>query len=285
MLHVDQVVIIGTGLLGASIGLGLKSRGYTGEVVGVGRRRETLEAARARGAVDRGTLTLADAATPGSLIILATPLSGFPEAFDRVAELPQDGLVITDVGSVKARVMAEAQRRLRPDQTFVGSHPMAGGEEQGPDAADPDLFVAKPCAVVVDDGAPQAAFDLVRGLWRGLGMTIHPMAADDHDAMVATVSHVPHLACSMLVHLAAKRGGWDLASTGFRDATRLASGNPPMWRDIVEWNRDAIRAALRDLRGDVDALLATVEAGDDASLLDWLESSKARRDDWLARRA
>src|SRR5690606_32002715 len=109
-------VIIGTGLLGASIGLGLKRRGFAGEVVGVGRRQTTLDAAKAREAIDRGCLTVSDAVRPGAMIILATPLSGFPDAFDRVGALPHEGLMVTDVGSVKARVMEEARRRLRPGQ-------------------------------------------------------------------------------------------------------------------------------------------------------------------------
>lgn len=168
---------------------------------------------------------------------------------------------------------------------FVGSHPMAGSEQQGPEAATATLFDGKPCVVTPEADTDPGALAKVESLWRLLGMALLHMDATAHDEQAATISHVPHLASVMLVRVAMRRGGWDLASTGFRDTTRLASSNPPMRADILAANREAVARALRELRAECDAILETLDAGGRGTLLEMLEEAKGARDAWIASRA
>lgn len=283
MLRVKQVAIIGTGLLGTSVGLALKRAGYAGEVVGVGRRMATLESAQARGAVDRISTHYASALGEGALIVIAVPLSGFGEVFDRIVEADRRDLVITDVGSTKTMVVEAAARKLRSWHQFVGSHPMAGSEQRGPEGARAELFEGRPCILTPTDRSAAAAVATVESLWTMLGMSILHMTPQEHDRQTAVISHLPHLASVMLVEVAAAMGGWEIASTGFRDTTRLASSNPPMRADIVAANRPQVLAAIDTLRDRLDSLRQTVEGGDREGLLERLESAKAQRDRWVRR--
>lgn len=289
MLHVERVAVIGTGLLGTSIGLALRDAGFRGARLGLGRRAETLEAARARGAFDVVTTDYA-ALSDGDLVVVAVHLGGFGEVFGKLARTGRR-LVVTDVGSTKATVLRQARELLGPGQAFVGSHPMAGNEQQGPEGADATLFRGKPCVICNpggdpggDAGANAAAVAAVESLWRLLGMRLLRMEADTHDREVAAISHLPHLASVALVRVTERMGGWDVASSGFRDMTRLASSNPPMRADIVDANRDAIAEGLEALREELAEMAALVRAGDRAGLLETFERAQARRGAWLATR-
>lgn len=280
MLQVKQVAIIGTGLLGTSIGLALKRAGYAGEIVGVGRRTATLQAAEARGAVDRVSTHYASAMGDGALVIIAVPLGGFEEVFRRIVEADRRNLVITDVGSTKMMVVDAAARMLRSWHQFVGSHPMAGSEQQGPQGARADLFEGRPCIITPTDASAPAAVAMVESLWTTLGMSLLHMTAHEHDRQTAVISHLPHLASVLLVEVAAAMGGWDIASTGFRDTTRLASSNPPMRADIVAANQPQVLASLDALRAHLDTLRDTIARGDRDALLERLEIAKSARDQW-----
>ena len=280
---IDDVVIVGPGLLGGSVGLGLRAAGWGGRITGVARRRETLDAAEAAGAIDGG-LDDPNAAfgrlEGRALVVVAVPLSGFAAVFKQLAPFQRRGLVTTDLGSVKAPVAAEARRHLTQPQFFVPAHPMAGSEKSGPESATADLFAGRPCVLCPDDATDAGAVGLVTQLFERLGGEVVLMTAAEHDARVAAVSHLPHLVSVLLAETAAAMGaaaggpGADplaLASSGFRDATRLALSNPPMRGDIVAANRERIGEALdrfaktlNQLRGEVrkadhDALLARLE--------------------------
>ena len=282
MLKVKQVAIIGTGLLGTSIGLALKRAGYAGEIVGIGRRMATLEAAEARGAVDRVSTHYASGFGNEALVIIAVPLGGFEAVFDLIVESDRRDLVITDVGSTKSLAVNLAARKLRSWHQFVGSHPMAGSEQQGPEGARADLFDQRPCIVTPTDASSASAIATVESLWTTLGMSLLHMTAEEHDRQTAVISHVPHLASVLLVEVAAALGGWEIASTGFRDTTRLASSNPPMRADIVTANRAQVVATLDTLRDRLDSLRETIVRDDRDALLERLERARQIRDQWAA---
>ncbi|MFW6059498.1 MAG: prephenate dehydrogenase [Phycisphaeraceae bacterium] len=283
--QIEQVVIVGTGLLGTSVGLALKAGGYAGRVVGVARRAATAEQARAIGGIDVASTELESAVRGSQLLILAVPLGAFDAMLARIAPLAHDELVLTDVGSTKGSVLAAAHRHLAQPARFVGAHPMAGSEQKGPEAACATLFQGKPCVITPEAETDSAALELVELLWSGLGMKLLRMSADEHDAAVATVSHLPHAMAALLVQVAQQRGGWEVASTGFRDTTRLASSNPPMRADILSANRAAVLEALGVMRERIDALAALLERGDDEAVLALLEESRAARERWLQQRA
>ncbi len=245
---IRRVVVVGTGLLGASVGKGLKAGGFDGEIVGVGRTAVTLERAVALGAIDRGLTQLEEAVggVDGPLIVvIAVPVGRFGEVFRKLAEAQRRGMVLTDVGSTKASVAAEAKRYLKQPQFFVPAHPMAGSERSGPDAADARLFQGKPCVLCPTADTDASALAVVSEMWEALGAKLCTMTADQHDRQVAAVSHLPHLLAVLLAHTADDMGPLDLASSGFRDTSRLALSNPPMRTDIVMANRKPIGEAAR----------------------------------------
>lgn len=285
MLDVDQITIFGPGLLGASVGLGLKAAGYGGAVVGVGRRQDTLDRAQAVGAIDRGVLDFGEVAAATGLVVIAVPLSGFDAVFATLARHDHPGLYVTDLGSTKASVVA-ASAALPDRRRFCGAHPMAGSEASGPDAARADLFRGKPCVLTPGPDTDPRAIALTEALWSTLGMNLLQRTPDAHDREVAAVSHLPHVLAALLMNAADTCGGLELGSTGLRDTSRLASSNPSMRRDILLNNRTAVVETLDVFAQQLAALRATLadpgapKAG--ADVLATLEKAAQVRHDWLS---
>jgi prephenate dehydrogenase len=267
MTSPGRAQVVGTGLIGGSIGLALRERGW--HVTG-----SDDVAARAARALELGAVDAVGVDPDAAITFVATPVSA-------VAALVRDALtrggVVTDAGSVKSSIVAAVDH-----PSFVGGHPMAGSEQEGVDGARADLFqgavwVLTPTATTAD-----AAHTLVRGVVTSLGAQVVELPPDRHDALVAVVSHVPHLTAASLMALAAEgaeehRAMLRLAAGGFRDMTRIASGSPAIWPDICEENRDAIVAALDELTAALQKMRDVVAAGDRASLLDVLEKARAGR--------
>ena len=282
MLDLPHITIVGTGLLGASLGLALKARGYVGIIHGVARSTETLNRAQAVGAIDRGETELARAVGDGpGLVVVAVPLGHFAGVFEAIAPLQIPGLIITDVGSTKAGVCNLAEQRLADAGAFVPAHPMAGSEQSGPDHADADLFVGKPCVLTPTDHTDAEGLAKVEAMWRLLGMNVLRMGPADHDDAVATVSHLPHTLAALLMNVAEERGGLEVASTGLRSTSRLASGHPGMRTDILTSNRHALLGSLDALQCHLEALKAALRDGRDDVVLDTLTNAKTVRDRWL----
>ncbi|MFN3167119.1 MAG: prephenate dehydrogenase [Phycisphaeraceae bacterium] len=282
--HTDRLVIIGPGMLGTSIALGLKRRGFAGRITALGRSRATLDQAGQTGAYDALTDDPAEALADATLAVVAVPLSGFRAVFAQVAEHGPPGLIVTDAGSTKASVIADARACLADLSRVIGAHPMAGSEQAGPLAADADLFVDKPCVLTLAEDDDADAVAQVRALWRTLGMSILTMTPEEHDRQVAVVSHLPHLAAVLLVQTADQLGGLDLASTGYRDTTRLASSNPPMRADILLANRDAVAEALDRFIARCADLRDQLNHADRDTLLGLLQDAAEARDAWLSAR-
>ena len=277
-----QVTIIGTGLLGASLGLGLRASGFGGRIVGVGRRASTVEQARRLGCIDEATTHLGPAVAGSGLVVLATPLGAFADLFQQVADHDHPGLVVTDVGSTKQQVCADA-RRLLPDATrFVGCHPMAGSEQKGPDAARADLFAYKPCIVTPEADTDRHAIGVVKGLWRTMGMQLIEMTPSEHDRRTARISHLPHAVACLLVKVAAQHDALNVASTGFRDTTRVAGGDPSLWTDIFTSNRRELIDALDAFGREIKQLRQWLLDRDDENVLSLFTETKRRRDQWVA---
>ena len=280
MRDVDRLTIIGTGLLGGSIGLGLREAGYQGRILGVGRNPQTVELAKQRGCVDDVSTDLGQAVRESQLVILATPLSSFPALLDQIARQDHPRLIITDVGSTKQQVCTDARHRLPQPARFVGSHPMAGGERHGPKHARANLFYDKPCIITADADTDPDAQRTVENLWTQLGMRLIHLPAHEHDRQVALISHLPHLLASLIVELAADRGGLEIASTGFGDTTRVASGDPQVWLDIFTSNREAVIQAINAFSDRLAAFRHGLTQDDHSSILEFLRRSKEARDQW-----
>ncbi|MDH3585118.1 MAG: prephenate dehydrogenase [Phycisphaerae bacterium] len=281
ILETKQIGIVGTGLLGGSVGLALKAAGYRGRVVGYARTQSTLEQAQDRGCIDAGFGELAAVAADSDLLVLAAPVRAIPALIESLAPHVPEAAVITDVGSTKQAIVEAAGRHLLRPGRFVGAHPMAGKTQQGPAAADGSLFSGKPCIITAGAACDEGALELVRSLWRTLGMKLLEMSAAEHDRQTAVVSHLPHALAVVMMLAAAEVGGREVASTGLDSVTRLAASNPPMRADIIEDNRRYLLDALDGFDRHLAGFRAVLESGDGSALLEMLEKARAARDDWF----
>ncbi len=280
-----NVVIVGPGLMGGSLGMALKARGLAERVVGVGRRQSSLDQALVMGAIDAGTLDLAGALPEADLVVLCTSVAAIcRQAKEAIPLLARDA-VLSDVGSVKGAVCAAVRHARaesnRSDVRFVGSHPLAGSEQRGVSAASSDLYLGATCILTPDDDTDADALASIRRMWSLAGCRVLEMAPEEHDTRLARISHLPHMAASSLVN-ATENDDLGLAAAGFMDTTRIASGDPELWRDICLLNRDAVSAALRTYAQEVERFAAAVDAADGDKLHALLAEAKRRRDERLA---
>jgi prephenate dehydrogenase len=262
-----RAAVVGTGLIGGSIGLALRARGW--HVTG-----RDADPARAARALELGALDAVGEDAAAEITFVATPVSSIVGEARRALA---GGGVVTDVGGVKGPVVAGVD-----DPRFVGGHPMAGSEQEGVDGARPDLFEGATWVLTPTLDTDAGAYTRVRSVVTGLGAEVLALPPERHDDLVATVSHVPHLAAATLMVLAA-RGAEEhaallrLAAGGFRDMTRIAAGDPGIWPDICTENRQAIVKALDELVAALSTMRDLVVLGDRPGLLQALERARHAR--------
>jgi prephenate dehydrogenase len=271
--------VIGTGLIGGSVGLALRRAGA--RVRGYDRDMVRGADAKERGAVDEFAASVREAVTDVDAAIVAVPVGDVAALV--VEALSAGAPVVTDVGSVKAPIV-HAVGRARGDLAprFVGGHPMAGSEQDGIEGADADLFVGATWVLTPTEYTEISAFTTLRSLVADLGAEVVAMTPEHHDALVAVVSHVPQLAATTLMDVAAASGEEHatllrLAAGGFRDMTRIAAGHPGIWPDICVANREAIVKVLDDYLDALVRVRGLVEGGNRSALLDVLERARAAR--------
>jgi len=282
--NLNTVAIIGVGLLGGSIGLALRAAGFTGRRVGIGRRRSSLDKALACDAVDEVTLDPARGVAEAQLVILGTPIGAFESLLRQIAGGLAPGTYVTDVGSTKAQVVRTARRLLPAGVRFVGSHPMAGSEKTGVEFARADLFEDALCLVTPTRSTPAEDVQAICRFWQALGGRTVTLSPQQHDKLLARISHLPHVAAAALVRLAGKQNAIELAGPGFQDTTRIASGNAAMWTDILRTNAKPIQQALDGLIAELMKIRRHLERNDAEAIEKWLADGKDTRDRWMARR-
>jgi prephenate dehydrogenase len=283
-----KVTLIGVGLLGGSLGLALRKRGLAGEVWGFVRREASIPECLQAGAVDRATVQLEQAVEGADLIVLCTPLFQMTELALAMGAHVQANALITDVGSVKGALVAELEPIFTAGgAAFVGSHPMAGSEKTGVSAARADLFLNAACAVTPTANSPAAKVAETEELWRSVGARVLRISPEAHDELVSRSSHLPHvLAAQLAAFVLDPELGTEqskLCANGFRDSTRIASGSPEMWRDIVLMNRARLLEALDQFSGRLDRFRAVLEKNDAAAIEDFFRKAKTLRDEWTGR--
>lgn len=263
----SKIAIIGTGLIGASVGLNLmarKDRKY--EVVGIDRSRQNARTAREMKAVDSTVRYLDEGIQGASMIVLAVPARAAEELLVTMEPHVSQGAIITDTCSTKASFMAKAAEVYGNNVSVIGGHPMAGSERSGPSAASVDLFKGAAWAVTPSAVASESAVRVVMGLIESAGAVPIYVDPAEHDELVAAVSHVPLLLSVALFKLVRDSACWEdaeqLAGPGFRDMTRLVMGDPEMGTDIVTTNRPAILSWLRRYQGELDTIIEALELSD-----------------------
>jgi len=266
----SKIAILGPGLLGGSVGHSAKAADY--EVVLWGRKSERVEAARKAGLP--ATTDLAEAVCGADLVVLAVPVGVMKQLSEQIKGHLEEGALVTDVGSVKS-----LPHEVLSGLPFIGSHPMAGSEQTGIEAARADLLTGAAC-VVTNDGS-QADREVVKVVkfWEALGCRVHRMSVADHDRAVARISHLPHAMAVATAEAALKfPADVALAAGGVRDTTGVASGDPTMWAEIMMENREALSLALEDARKEMGEMLDHLANSDQKGLEEYLAEVKLRKE-------
>ncbi len=281
--NLSRISILGTGLLGGSIGHALRAAGFEGTRVGIGRRNSTLKKAVACEAVDETTRDIKAGVANADLTILCTPIGSFENLLPEIRDGLHPGAYVTDVASTKAEVVRLARKILPKSAHFVGSHPMAGSEKTGVEYARADLFENALCLVTPTKQTSEHAVQWIRGFWETIGGHTLVMSPRQHDNLLAWVSHLPHAVATALVNLALQNSAIELAGPGFADSTRIASGDPNMWTDIFLSNQKATLQAVDRLIKELTRFRNRLQREDAKALQKWLADGKKARDDWLSK--
>jgi len=279
------VTIIGLGLIGGSIGFALRrGKKSSWEIVGHSRRRETVDRAVSLGAIERGETNLKAAVGRAELVIIATPVLTVKEVFSRIAPHLPASCIVTDTASTKVQVMEWAEELLPPTVDFIGGHPMSGKETYGIRAAEADLFQGCTYCLTPSEKASPESIDAVVGMARNLGAIPFLIDPQEHDDLVAGISHLPMLLSAALVSLTTGSPSWSkmskLASSGYHDLTRLASGNPEVNSHICLSNQDAIVDWIDKFSQELERYRQLVTEGDKRLEQALAQANKARQE-WL----
>ena len=254
-----------------------KGSGVAQSVIGVGRDAQRLEQARRCGIIDEGFVDLTAAAKRADLVVFCTPVDRIVAGVREAAKSCRAGALITDAGSVKDCISRELAAGLPDGVEFVGSHPLAGSERQGFQHADALLFLNRVCVLTPLEKSPRQVVERIAEFWKALGANVVEMSPTAHDRALAETSHLPHLAAAALAAVLSPENS-GLAASGFRDTTRIASGDPDLWTAIFLGNRTQVLASLTKY----DQLLAefrqAIERNDAPALQKLLVDAKISRD-------
>jgi prephenate dehydrogenase len=276
-----KLFILGPGLLGGSIGLAARHRKIAKRVVIWARRPDAADQAYQLGAADEATNDLAKAAADAELVVLATPIGVMRPLVDQMRPALPDGCVVTDVGSVKYPIVTALSDALNGKARFVGSHPMAGSEQSGIDAARRDLFENATCIVTPREDTDKAALTVVYDFWKALGCSVKTLGPLEHDEIVARISHLPHVVAAAVVNVVCTDGAQALnfVGPGFKDFSRIAGGPFEMWTEICLENRQEIGRSLDQLIEELGKVRAAIENADTVELRAMLKRAKHFRDE------
>jgi len=276
-----KLSILGPGLLDGSIGLAARQRKVAKRVSLWARRPDAADQAYQLGAANEATSDLAKVVADAELVILATPIGAMKGLVEQILpHLPAD-CVVTDVGSVKYPIVTALSDALAGRARFVGSHPMAGSEQSGIEAARRDLFDNAVCIVTPREDTDKAALQLVYDFWKAIGCSVKTLAPVEHDEIVARISHLPHLVAAAVVNVVCSDGSHPLnfVGPGFKDFTRIAGGPFEMWTEICLENREEIGRALDSLIEELAKVRAAIENSDAVELRTMLKRAKHFRDE------
>lgn len=281
--EIRRLAVIGVGLIGGSLARALRSAGRVDEIVGCGRGKANLDKAVELGVIDRYSHDIGEAAAGADLVFLAVPLGTMRAAFQALAGRLAADAVVTDGGSAKASVVADAEAVFgRVPDWFVPGHPIAGTEHNGVEASFATLYRDRRVILTPLPGTSPRALDRVRTMWRACGAEVSEMSVAHHDEVLAATSHLPHMLAYGLVDALTRMDCSDeifrYAAGGFRDFTRIASSNPVMWRDICIANRESLSAMLARFSAEMSDLAASIRDADGAHLLEIFTRAKTARD-------
>jgi prephenate dehydrogenase len=282
MVKFNSVAIVGVGLIGGSFALSARQKGIFNHIVGIGRTPENLRKARDLNVVDEFTLNLDEGVKNAELVVIATPVSDIIPIIKKVLPALKKGAIITDVGSVKNEIMIETDKLSLPGVFFVGSHPIAGTENSGVEAAFSDLFLGKKCILTPSEKTDPSALEKIKNLWMSVGSEVFFMDSEQHDQILGAVSHLPHMIAFALVNYLheinnEKESVFKFSGGGLKDITRIAASHPIMWKDIALMNKENLVNLMEGFQKTLEELKELINRGDGDELVRKFEESRRIR--------
>jgi len=280
---IDKLAIIGVGLIGSSLSLALKEAGAVRHVIGFGRNHQNLVRGVELGVLDELTDTIEACVSDADVVVVAVPLGAMRQVFAELKQTIKKGAVITDVGSAKGSVVIAARDELGSVfNRFVPGHPIAGTEESGVEAGFATLYQNRRVIITPVEKTDQDAISVIDEMWRHCGAIIEYLGVEHHDKVLAATSHLPHMLAFALVHYLSNLNDHEeifrYAAGGFRDFTRIASGDPVMWRDVCLANGDAVADLIEQYQQELDLVKSAIRTGDAEELLKLFGRAKSERD-------
>lgn len=275
---IGRLVIVGVGLIGGSLARALRRGNTVDQITGVGRNEANLQRAVELGVINDYFTDAARACENADIIVLASPVGAMQPLLLQILPVLKDNTIITDVGSVKGEVVAAAEKTLgKRFNQFVPAHPIAGTEESGVEASFESLFDDRRVIVTPVAQTDGTALQQVVSMWSATGAHVNEMSVQDHDRVLATTSHMPHVLAYALVSYLASRPQtqthMDFAAGGFYDFTRIASSDAVMWRDICFANKDEISARLKEFSQVLDQAIASIDSDNESDLQAMFENA------------
>lgn len=267
-MNFDKVTVLGVGLMGASFALALKKYGLCSEITGYGRREQNLRRAKDRNIIDSFDLDPAKACDGADLVVFATPVGSFTGVAKKISSALKRNAIVTDVGSVKGKLVRDMEKLMPRGVFFVAAHPIAGSDRSGIDAAAAEIFKGAKCIITPTQDTDKSALEKVMVVWKTFGSVIRLLDPDEHDRIYAAVSHLPHLIAYEIVNTVADMNESYLAFSGqgFMDTTRIASSQPELWRDICILNKDNLLESIEIFKNNLDRVSQYLRAYDSESL-------------------
>ena len=281
-IFINQVAIVGPGLIGASIGLALKQKKVVGKIIGIDKNKKNLEDAKKNGSIDFGFNKIDEKIANSDLFFLCTPVSQIEECIKKLLPFLKNDSIITDVGSVKDIFSERLYSDIKKVSDFIPGHPIAGTEFSGAKNATNDLFKNKWC-IITPKNSPKKNISKIKKVWEIIGMQVSLMTAREHDKIMSITSHLPHLIAFTIVGTAInhdKKNGKSLlnfSAGGFRDFTRIASSDPEMWRDIFLNNKGNVLSTLNKFIKDLKKFKDLINYNKSDEIYDFIKKAKSVR--------
>ena len=281
---INKITIIGVGLIGGSLAKAIKENNLAKVVFGYGRDLNRLEKAKKANVIDQFSTNLKDAVNDSDIVIIATPVGSFKEILIEIKPFLTSKIVISDVGSTKTNIALIVSQTLGDySNYFIPAHPIAGKEKSGFEASEPNLFNNRKVIITPLETSSTDSINLIQKMWEGTGADVDFMSPESHDELLGMTSHLPHmLAFSLVNYLISKNPSASIyAAGGFKDFSRIASGDAVMWRDICIQNKDQIISHIKGYQKTLNSLVDAIE-NENSDELDLLfTSAKKTRDSWV----
>ena len=281
---INKITIVGVGLIGGSLAKALKEKNLAKTVFGYGRDRSRLEEAKKHNIIDDYSTQIEEAVNHADIIVIATPVGTFRNIFSEVKPLIVDDVIISDVGSTKTNIVDIAKEILGDkSQCFVPAHPIAGKEKSGFEASDGNLYIGKKVIITPIEDNSSESIQVIESMWKNVGAEVDFMSPQSHDDLLGMTSHLPHmLAFSLVNYLVDQNPSASIyAGGGFKDFSRIASGDAVMWRDICLQNKNKIITHLKGYQSTIEELIDAIDQEESDKLELLFATAKKTRDSWI----